>query len=158
NGTYGVNLAYYDSNGILGPLWRVTDRTSGQYLEFAYDSNNRLATLCDSRSQTPSGQPSSPQGGCQTNISGAPQVIYNYDSKSNLHTVKDARGGTWTYTYEDLTNPAFLTKVIDPDQKIVEQQTYTYGRLTAQKDGLSQVIVNVSYPYWAWYANQLEGV
>ncbi len=106
-----------------GNLYRVTEPSSGRYLQFSYN-NNRISAVVDQAGR---------------------QVSLGYNGNSDLTLYTDVMGKTWTYVYDANHH---LTEVKDPSNpsKIVLRTVYdTSGRAYEQWNGLDQRIVNVEY-------------
>jgi len=116
---YGFEYSY--ASDLLD---RVTEPTSGRYLQFNYQSG-RLASVNDPTSR---------------------QVIFGYDANGDLTSFTDARGKTWTYEYDGTSHR--LASVVEPSASAGEILRIVYdaqGRATEQFDGANQRIVKITF-------------
>lgn len=120
----GNRTVFTYTNGIT--LTAVGDERSGRSLNFGYDPQGRLNTLSDHTSRT---------------------VTYGYNGNNDLVSVRDSRGFTWTYTYSGTTH--LLRQVIDPENKVLEDTTYTLVngeyKATLQTDGAGRTMAQIEY-------------
>ncbi|MFZ2098008.1 MAG: SBBP repeat-containing protein, partial [Anaerolineales bacterium] len=73
------------------------------------------------------------------------QVSYTYEN-DNITAVNDVFTHTWHYSYDDPNHPHLLTRVIDPDGKIVERTEYdSQGRAIAQYNGEDKLVMGLTY-------------
>ncbi len=98
------NIQTLSYNGANGLLERV-DSDAGDYLSFAYDTENRIASV-------------SYGGGSSRTWS------YRYDANGNLEYVDNPDGTTRQYHYEDANFPNVLTGITD--ERGVRYATYAY--------------------------------
>ena len=112
---YGFDYSY-----AAGKLYRVSEPLSGRYLQFNYQSG-RLSSINDHTSR---------------------QVSFGYDGSGDLTSFTDARGYTWTYTYETHR----LTILKDPNNQVILTNAYdAQGRAYEQFNGLGERIVKITY-------------
>ena len=142
----GTIYSFPDSDGLVNPacqaLVGITDRNgnqvkitrsaapicaitqitspSGRYIQFTYDTSNRIKTATDNIGRT---------------------VQYSYYASGTLQTVTDANGGVWTYTYDaqnrmltvkDARQIVYLTNIYDGSGRVTKQtqadgSTYLYS-------------------------------
>lgn len=97
-----------------GNLDKVTDALSGRFLQFAYDSQNRITSVTSA---------------------GAGTVTLSYDANGNLASTTDALSNVTAFTYD--ANHRLLTKVNALGATTVSN-TYdaVTGRVISQDDGL----------------------
>lgn len=106
-----VKTFSYLTNGNLD---KVTDALSGRFLQFSYDSQNRVTIV---------------------NSAGAGTALLTYTAAGDLSSVTDPLGNVTAFTYD--TNHRLLTKVNALGATVVTN-TYdsTTGKVTRQDDGL----------------------
>ncbi|HLF25275.1 MAG TPA: FG-GAP-like repeat-containing protein [Anaerolineae bacterium] len=112
-----ITYTYYPT----GPLQSV--QSSGRFLNFAYDAQDRLARVTDPIDRS---------------------TEFEYDAAGDLTVVTDTRGLRWTYQYSGTTH--LLMNVVDPDDKSIERTEFdAEGRATRQYDGNNQLVVQLEY-------------
>jgi len=126
----GLLLSWRDSQGrewvysydVSEKLDRVTDVTSGRYIQYAYDAQDRITSVLDHADRS---------------------VNFGYDVVGDLTSATDVLGGIWTYTYD---NNHQLIEVVDPRGAIVERMEYdAEGRVLRQYDGEDNLVVELTY-------------
>ena len=112
---YGFDYSYAG-----GKLYRVSEPLCGRYLQFNY-LGGRLSSVNNSTSR---------------------QVSFGYDGSGDLTSFTDARGYTWTYTYDAHR----LTILKDPNNQVILTNAYdAQGRAYEQFNGLGERIVKITY-------------
>jgi RHS repeat-associated protein len=110
--------------GAQSRLERVRDDSGDRYLDLSYDAEGRIISIFDHSGR---------------------QVSLDYNADGDLSSVVDTLGQTWTYTY-DPVHPHLLSKVTDPDGRIVEHTEYDdQGRAVRQYNGEGELIVELVY-------------
>ena len=105
---YGNQLTITRTGGSGGNISQLTS-SNGRWLQFTYDTNNRITQAKDNVGRT---------------------VNYTYDSSGRLATVTDPSGGVTQYTYDtsnrmltikDARNIVFLTNQYDGSGRVTQQ-------------------------------------
>jgi RHS repeat-associated protein len=109
----------YDGNNRLD---RVTDTTSGRYLDFDYDPQGRIERVADHTGR---------------------DVTFGYDANGDLTTVTDVLDQTWTYVYDSAHR---LRQALDPESHQVVRTEYdAQGRAYQQYDASDTLVLQVTY-------------
>jgi RHS repeat-associated protein len=105
---FGNTVTITRTGGVLGNIARITS-PNGRYIEFTYDTSNRITQATDSADRT---------------------VTYTYDTAGTLSTVTDVKGGVTEYTYdaahrlltaENARNIVYLENEYDTAGRVVRQ-------------------------------------
>lgn len=116
---YGFDYTYNANQ-----LYRVTEPVSGRYLQLNYQ-NGRLASVNDHTAR---------------------QVSYGYDGNGDLTSFTDARGKTWTYTYDRTSHRlTTLNDPSNPSKTILSVHYDSQGRADEQFNGKGERIVKITY-------------
>jgi len=132
--TSGKLISHTNSNGkkllymydTEGRLTKVSDQGGQRYLSFNYFGNEtRIASVTDHTGRL---------------------ITYTYDENDDLVSATDLLGESWTYQYDDWHH---ITRVTDPDGKIVERTEYesntANARAVRQYDGAGNLVVSLTY-------------
>jgi RHS repeat-associated protein len=109
---------------------RHVNGPNGEFINLYYDDRKNKMLLTRA------------EAGIGDNIN---RVSYLY-TNNKLTGVVDVFGHTWQYQYEDPINPHLLTKVIDPNNVIVEAIVYdSQGRAIEQDNGENELVMGLVY-------------
>ena len=109
----------YDGSNRLDT---VTDDTSGRFLDFSYDAQDRIESVADNTGRS---------------------VSYAYDANGDLWQVTDVLDQAWTLVYDTEHR---LTDVIDPRSVTMVHTDYdAEGRAYQQFDGENNLLVHITY-------------
>ncbi len=116
---YGFDYTY--SNGRL---YRVTEPTSGRFLQFNYQGGH-LTSVNDHTSR---------------------QVVFDYDANGDLITFTDARGKSWPYEYDGASHHLKTLKDPATSPKTILSVSYDpQGRAYEQFNGKGERIVKIGF-------------
>jgi RHS repeat-associated protein len=122
-----------DANGkafiysyVNDKLDKITSAGENLYLQFTYLDDN-LASVADQTGR---------------------HVSFGYEA-GNLTSVTDLLGKTWVYKYDNSNHE--LTRVLDPNQKIIVRNEYSTtaggpGRVSKQFNGADELVMELTYP------------
>ncbi|MBK7317717.1 DUF6531 domain-containing protein [Candidatus Villigracilis affinis] len=109
----------YNANDDLD---RVSGNDGISFLEFDYDTQERVTTITDHTGRI---------------------VAFAYDTYGDLISVTDILGQIWTYEYDEAHR---ITKASAPDLTIIERTEYdSQGRAVRQYDGENNLVVEMIY-------------
>jgi len=109
----------YDGNNRLD---RVTDNTSGRYLDLDYNPQGRIERVADHTGR---------------------DVTFGYDANGDLTTVTDVLDQTWTYVYDSAHR---LRQALDPESHQVVRTEYdAQGRAYEQYDASDTLVLQITY-------------
>jgi len=117
--------AFYYSYDANEDLIQISADGGLRYLTIIRDPQERIQSVSDNTGRS---------------------VGFGYDLNGDLISKLDVLGNLWIYTYDDPSNPHYLTEVIDP-RGITESLTEydLQGRAVRQYDGENNLLAEITY-------------